>query len=312
MHVVKETKRQETKELPAHLLTVSRERAVEWHEYGVTDGSHRQVVLYCHGTPGSGLEAEVFDRVAQERGVLVLAPDRPGLGGSGSLAKRPVATAGQDAAAVLAARQVENCLVIGYSGGGPHALALALAEPDRVSGVALLAPFTHRNRISKNIQLTIAPTNMSLQKYTYRALCSPALHRGTTAIMRQLKRVSRSSTGLISALNTDLSGHLYLDSLLHSHVHALEKSTRGALDDLTALHSPWGFEPTGLPGGMHLDVWIGGKDRVVSAKGARDLARQLGGQVHELPGHGHTALFALAAPEALTTLLERASYPRPT
>lgn len=278
-------------------------RTLEWHEYGVTDGSHRQVLLYCHGTPGTGLEAEVFDALARQEKVLVIAIDRPGLGGSSTQKPQPVAAWVQDAVAVLTHRAVERCLLIGYSGGGPYCFALALAYPELVKAVALLAPFTHQNRISKNIELTISPTTMSLQKHIYRALSRPRVHKSVSVIMRQLKKLPGSEHGLTGALTTDVSGRLYLDNLLLSHVHAFEHSTAGALNDLTAIHSPWGFEVQNLPTGVRLDIWLGNKDRVISNRGARALAGQLGGIVHEVPGQGHTALYALTAPKALAELL---------
>lgn len=284
-------------------LTLESGRTIEWHEYGVTDGSHTSVLLYCHGTPGSGLEAQVFDRVARDEGVLVLAPDRPGMGGSSNLNARPVVDWNQDATALLIEREVSRCAVIGYSGGAPYALALAASEPNLVENVGLLAPFTHQNSISKRIDLTTAPAHMSLQRFSYRLLVTPTLHRSASWAMRQLCRLSRSESGLIAALNADVNGQTYLQHLMQSHLHAMQDSTQRTVNDLTALHSPWGFVIDDLSQDIDVSVWVGSRDRVISVRGAQDLARQLRGNLHKLQGYGHTAIFSLAAPAALKELV---------
>ncbi len=72
----------------------------------------------------------------------LIALDRPG---SGYSAAAGSATLGAQAAlfsAFLAARGVERALVVGHSLGGALALALALDHPERVAGLALLAPAT--------------------------------------------------------------------------------------------------------------------------------------------------------------------------
>lgn len=284
-------------------LTLENGRTIEWHEYGITDGSHTSALLYCHGTPGSGLEAQVFDQVARDEGVLVLAPDRPGVGGSDRLDARPVIDWGQDAATLLDERGVSQCAVIGYSGGAPYALAVAVSQPDLVEKVGLLAPFTHQNSISKRIDLTTAPAHISLQRFSYRLLSAPTLHRGASGALRQLNHLSRSDSGLVAALNADMDGELYLQHLMHSHLHAMQDSTQGTVDDLTAIHSPWGFSLGSLPRDIEFSVWVGSRDRVTSVQGAKDLAERLQGNLHELKGYGHTALFALAAPDALKDLV---------
>jgi len=111
-------------------------RAVAYAEYGDPDGVP---VLFLHGTPGSRLLGAVWDRAARERGVCLLAVDRPGYGQSDPWRGRTLADTGAFVAPVLDDAGVESVGVVGFSGGGPHALALAATHSERVRSVDLVA-----------------------------------------------------------------------------------------------------------------------------------------------------------------------------
>src|ERR671923_836728 len=90
------------------------------HEGGARDGP---VVLVQQGTPMSGLLFEPHAQDAEERGIRLLAYDRPGYGGSTPAPGRSVADAAADVCAIADALGIERFAVWGISGGGPHALA---------------------------------------------------------------------------------------------------------------------------------------------------------------------------------------------
>ncbi|MBE0619772.1 MAG: alpha/beta fold hydrolase [Burkholderiales bacterium] len=91
----------------------------------------------CHFTYG------IVDQLAAE--YRVVAVDRPG---SGYSVRSPGASAGLGAqadvlAALIDTLQLGRPLVVGHSLGGALALALAQRHPQRVAGLALVAPLTH-------------------------------------------------------------------------------------------------------------------------------------------------------------------------
>jgi len=93
-----------------------------------------------HGTPGACIPVRAWERAAHARGLRMVAMSRPGYGGSNRQPDRSVADAAADTGAVLAAIGVERCLVAGWSGGGPHALACA-ARLDAAAAVLIVASF---------------------------------------------------------------------------------------------------------------------------------------------------------------------------
>jgi pimeloyl-ACP methyl ester carboxylesterase len=97
-------------------------------------------VLACHGTPDTRLVPPELVTAATGAGLRVLTPDRPGFGRSDPQPGRTLTDWPADAAALLDALGLDRVAVTGGSGGGPYAVATAVALGRRVSAVALLCP----------------------------------------------------------------------------------------------------------------------------------------------------------------------------
>ena len=117
-------------------LTLPDGRQLAWAEFGTAAGSP---VLYCHGFPGSRLEAAFADGTAKHAGVRLIAADRPGVGLSDRLPGRSVLGWVDDIRALGDHLDIERFHVVGVSGGAPYALACAFALPDRIPSVAIVS-----------------------------------------------------------------------------------------------------------------------------------------------------------------------------
>ncbi len=99
-------------------------------------------VLVLHGTPGGYDQALQAGAAMFGDGYEIIAPSRPGY------LRTPLADSGSpsDQAALLVSLldelHVQEALVVGISGGGPHALHVAAEHPERVSGVILGSAIT--------------------------------------------------------------------------------------------------------------------------------------------------------------------------
>lgn len=87
--------------------------------------------MYLHGGGDSRLSRHPDDSIAASLGVRLLAVDRCGPAVRG----RTLRSYAED---VLAAIDAPQFAVIGWSAGGPHALAVAAVGPERVTRVALV------------------------------------------------------------------------------------------------------------------------------------------------------------------------------
>jgi pimeloyl-ACP methyl ester carboxylesterase len=106
--------------------------------YAVAGDSDGTPVLVHHGTPGSRLFAALLADAASAVGVRLVVPDRPGYGRS----SRPPAgwtwaDWRTDCERLLAAESVDHAASLGFSGGGPFALATATS--DRTTRLGLVS-----------------------------------------------------------------------------------------------------------------------------------------------------------------------------
>jgi pimeloyl-ACP methyl ester carboxylesterase len=97
------------------------------------------VVVWHNGSPHTGALLEPVVAVCAARGLRVVTYARPSYGASTPKPGRTVGDAAGDVAAIVDALGIDRFLVLGASGGGPHALACAARLPDRVTGLATFA-----------------------------------------------------------------------------------------------------------------------------------------------------------------------------
>ena len=96
-------------------------------------------VLVHFGTPAAGVPFDPLVEQTLARGWRFVTYSRPGYAGSTRLAGRSVADCAADVVALLDALSLESVRTVGWSGGGPHALACAALLPERVEAAATLA-----------------------------------------------------------------------------------------------------------------------------------------------------------------------------
>ena len=99
-------------------------------------------LLVFHGFPNSRVFGALFDRTGRERGLRIIAPERPGLGVSDPKPDRTVADWSADVADLATALDLDSFPVLGVSGGGPYAAACAAdcSNVERAAIVCGLAP----------------------------------------------------------------------------------------------------------------------------------------------------------------------------
>ena len=103
-------------------LSVEGGRRLAWSGYGDPDGAP---VVWHHGGLSCRLDAARAHRAALEAGVRLITPDRPGIGESDRDPGRTVASWGADVAALVDQLGIDRLATVGWSAGGPHALATA-------------------------------------------------------------------------------------------------------------------------------------------------------------------------------------------
>jgi proline iminopeptidase len=95
-------------------------------------------ILCLHGHPGSGSSMSVFTEFLARR-YRTIAPDLRGYGKSHSRGNFIMSDHLSDLQALLEKEEIDRCLLLGWSLGGILGLELAIAQPERFSGLILVA-----------------------------------------------------------------------------------------------------------------------------------------------------------------------------
>lgn len=259
-------------------------RHLAYAGYGDPAGRH---VLYCHGFPTSHHEARLLDQAARGRRFRVVAPDRPGYGGSSPRTMTHVADWVDDAAALLDELAWPRVVVIGVSGGGPYALACAARLPERVAAVVLVGALGPvREAPLRGAMNPVARLGFWLTAK------SPALLTGVfTGVGRLLARWPRL-LGWGLGLSAPVADQRVLARpdvhgvLVDGAADGLRDGGGAAVAELARYAGPWGFELAAVT--QPVLLWHGTADGVVPVAHARWLAEALPDAVpHLLEGEGH-------------------------
>ncbi|GAA1363370.1 alpha/beta hydrolase [Streptomyces beijiangensis] len=266
---------------------------------------HGAPVFLMHGTPGSRLGPAPRGMVLYQRGMQIIAYDRPGYGRSDRLQGRTVADAAQDVAAIADAMGLEKFAVVGRSGGAPHALACAALLPERVTKAAALVALAPRDAEGLDWFEGMGPHNVT--EYT---IASDDPRELVARLIPRSDEIRKDPMRLLDQLRRDLTAsdrRIVSDAgvramLLRNYQEALRTSAYGWIDDALAFSSPWGFDPADIPGPVML--WHGVQDVFSPVGHSRWLARRIPGATAVLePAAAHfDALHAL--PGILTWLAE--------
>ncbi len=117
-------------------VAVGEGRRIGFAEFGSATG---RAVFWLHGTPGARRQIPTEARAfAAENDIRILGLDRPGVGSSTPYRYDCVADFSTDLSTLADALGIDQFAVIGLSGGGPYALAVAHAFPERVVVAGIL------------------------------------------------------------------------------------------------------------------------------------------------------------------------------
>lgn len=235
----------------------------------------RLTVFWLGGTPHSGALLAPHLAAASARDIRLVSVARPGFGGSHRLEGRSVADAASDVVRSADILGLEKFAVVGYSGGGPHALAVGAQAGERVVGIATFgspAPITDTDDWFDGMQ---DPS----------ALLSA--QRGRAARERWEESAVFDPEQFIADDYAALDGSLA--ALGDEVTHAIDLDTGGSVDDDLALVAPWGVDLAEITADVQLVH--GTADRVIPFSHAVHLSTLCAtAQVIALPDRGHVGV----------------------
>ena len=248
-------------------------RTLSWSELGIDATTN--VLLHDHGGGSSRLEMAIYDELFTEFGLRVVAPERPGYGYStGGEQPRIVAEWADDIACLVEHLRIDEFAVSGYSGGGPHTLAVA-ASPvlaGRVTRVLLRAALAP-GQPPRNAD------DAEIRKRAHHVPWSEYLDWFDPAAQPEFAPADLEA----------LSDPAYGEAALAALAEGGRQGKLGIAADHWAFAGPWGFDVRDVE--QRVDIAHGDDDRNVPVSHARMLGDLLpNATVRVLAGDGHYSI----------------------
>jgi len=261
-------------------------------ELEVTGPDGAPVLLFHHGTPGGSVQLRTMADEVHAHGHRLVTWSRAGYGASSRRPGRSVADEVDDARAVLDHLGVDDCVVSGWSGGGPHALACGALLDDRVRGVLCIAgvapydadglPFLD-GMGQENLDEFGAALEGEETLRVYLEAARPELLEITGG------QISEQMQTLLPPVDQDSLTGDFGDFLALGFRQAVSVSIDGWLDDDLAFTRPWGFELSAITVPTYL--WQGSEDLMVPFAHGLWLADRVPGvTAHLEQGQGHLSI----------------------
>lgn len=266
----------------AQTLWLSDGRRLGYAEFGAPEGVP---AFFFHGEPGSRLSGALLDDAARDAGVRLVALDRPGFGLSSFQPGRTRRDGPADVAEVADRLGIGRFVVVGWSAGGPHALACAALLPERVAAVGVLAGVDRLTHLDPRMAKSLLGLRLGGD-----------LDRWADGVARAWTRTRQAAASGVDAAQASAG------PIAAGIRESLREGTAGVLHELRLLSREWDFDP-GTITGPPVRFWHGNDDALISTKHTRALAARIpGAQATYLPGVGHVTLLTHHGREILTDL----------
>lgn len=249
-------------------------------------------VLFHVGTPSAGFLFEPLVELGAERGLRHVTYSRPGYGRSDRAEGRTVADCAGDVAAVMDTLGIERFHTVGWSGGGPHALACAALLADRTIAAATIASVAPFDAEGLDFLDGMGPEN---RDEFGAALAGAEELRGFLSHEREAmlsagpEEIGASLGELLSPVDRETASGGFAEYLTELFHGGLETDIWGWYDDDLAFVADWGFALDRIA--VPVTVWQGSEDRMVPFAHGRWLAAHVAGaEARLLEGEGHLSI----------------------
>jgi pimeloyl-ACP methyl ester carboxylesterase len=264
-------------------------RTLEVAAVGSPAGS---TVFFHHGTPGTTRELRMREALLDYGDFYLVSASRPGYGRSSRHEGHSVASAVDDAKAALSHFGRKRYVAVGWSGGGPRALASAALDNACVGavGVASVAPAD----VDFDWTEGMGPENVT--EFALAKEGGAPYEEYMEAIGAELAEITANNLydvlgGLFPDADREALAHGdVLGSFVQSVTYGFANGWRGYFDDNVAVVAPWGFDVTAIDKPVHL--FYGDADLMVPLAHGAWLSSRIPRVVkHHMPKEGHVSIF---------------------
>lgn len=275
------------------MLTLPDGRELEYLTGGNADGF--PFVLHG-GSPSAAVRYEPVWEAAERAGLALVTCSRPGYGASTPWPRLdrpgPLILDVDDAVALLDHLGMGEFVTLGWSGGGPRALACAALLPDRCRGAVSLAGVAPPD--AEGLVWTDGMGPENVRDYTLAAESREAFRPIAEEQAAQLAVVTGDDIvaafgELVDEVDAAALTGAFADFVAESFRHSVAQGAVGLLDDALQESQPWGFDVGSIR--VPVSVWQGAHDRMVPFAHGQWLAAHVpGARAHLYQDEGHLSL----------------------
>lgn len=250
--------------------------------------------LFHGGTPSAAVGSVILDEAARRAGLRVITYSRPGYGRS---TPRPwprprIADDLADSVVILDALGISDFVTLGWSGGGPRALACAALLPRRCKAAATLAGVGPSDAPDLDFTAGMGPENVAefaaaaAGPEAYSAFLAEPVAELATVTGDQ---VAASLGDLITPVDAAALTGDFAEWLAATFRHAAAQGVIGWREDGIAIMGPWEFSLDDVR--VPVAVWQGRQDAMVPFRHGEWLAAHVpGAQARLFEDEGHVSL----------------------
>ena len=247
-------------------------------------------ILFHHGTPGDATMWRDWHDELASTSIRTISVSRPGYSLSDRNRRRRVVDAYSDHKEILDQFEIENFVSIGWSGGGPHALAMSLDT--RCRGIISLAGVAQFGQRDLDFLQGMGPENHD--EFGVAQKGEVALRAWMDANASAMKKVDGNGLreafgGLIGEADKEVLAGVFADDMAAAMRRGLSHGFDGWIDDDLAFVQPWGFDLHHIS--IPVQLWQGDDDFMVPHSHSRWLASKIpGAEVKFMKREGHISL----------------------
>lgn len=264
-------------------------RTLCFAEWGDPDGF---AVFSLHGTPGGRLNRHSDESKYAQAGARLITYDRPGYGRSDRHPGRTVVDCVADVAAIAEHLGIDRFSVVGGSGGGPHALAVAARLPERVVRARCDVGVAPYPADGLDWFAGMDPNNVREFEWALEgeAVLVPSLERELQEMGERVRQDPSQILGddwdIPEADMEVLRRPEVMQTIREATEDLVQGGVWGWVDDDLAMTRPWGFDVSEMT--VPIEVRYGVQDVLVPAAHGEWLAAHVPGAIVVAEsGEGH-------------------------
>jgi pimeloyl-ACP methyl ester carboxylesterase len=249
-----------------------------------------RAIVFHHGTPASASLWSQWFTYAAEVGIRAISYSRAGYGTSDRDFGRSIVSVNKDIAEVLESKGIEKFVAIGWSGGGPHALANTLLD-NNVGAITLAGVGAYGvddlDFLEGMAQENYDEFGASLQGED--VIQQWFIDNASVFKSAGGAEIREAFGGLISDADKKSMEGSFADVIAAAIRSGLAVSFDGWVDDDVAFTKPWGFDLSSI--NKPVKIWQGDQDFMVPHAHSHWLKKHIStAELTFIPGQGHVTL----------------------